>query len=128
MKVPGWSRNDAVLVHRSTPRPDRLFELELLELSLGGGRRTVATVADSVIPAVQVDAARERLFVTREVDGIHNVYLMSLRDGRQRQVTTNHAPGVSFSGIQPLEDNGILFAREEWKRDIWLLTTGSRRQ
>lgn len=127
-KVPGWSRRDAVLAHRSRVRPGQLFELELVELALGGGQRVLATVPDSVIPAVRVDTAGGRLFVTRNIDGIHNVYLISLRDGVQRQVTANHAPGVSFSGIQPLQDGAIVFAREEWKRDIWLLTTGSRRQ
>lgn len=127
-KVAGWSGRDVVLAHRATRRPEQLFELELMEVPVGGGERVLATVPDSVIPAVHVDAARGRLFVTRNIDGIHNVYMMSLRDGVQRQVTANHSPGVSFSGIQALQEGAIVFAREEWKRDIWLLTAGSRRQ
>jgi serine/threonine protein kinase/Tol biopolymer transport system component len=126
VKVPGWSRNDAIIVHRTVPRPEQLFELELMELTLDGGRRVVRTISDSVIPAVRIDSGRGRLFVTRNIEGIHNLFTVSLRDGVQRQVTANHAPGVSFSGIQPLQDDSIVFAREEWKRDIWLLTTGAR--
>jgi serine/threonine protein kinase len=127
-QVPGWSRNDAVIVHRSLPRPEHLFQIELLELTLDGGRRQLASIGDSATPSVRVDARSGGLYVTRSVEGIHNVYMLSLRDGAQRQLTANHAPGVSFSGIQPLQDDAIVFAREEWKRDIWLLTTGTRRQ
>jgi hypothetical protein len=67
------------------------------------------------------------LFVTRATDGIHNIHAMSLRDGGMRQVTSNQSPGVSFSGIQPLRADAIVFARDERKRDIWLVTTGPRR-
>jgi hypothetical protein len=115
-------------VHRSVPRPGQLFQIELLELTLDGGRRQLASIGDSATPSVRVDARGGRLYVTRSIEGIHNVYMLSLRDGSQRQLTANHAPGVSFSGIQPLQDDAIVFAREEWKRDIWLLTTGTGRQ
>ena len=108
------------------PRPEQLFELDLMELTRDGGQRPVAPVADSVIPAVRIDPVHGRLFVTRSVNGIHNVFAISLRDGAVRPLTGNHSPGVSFSGIQPLQDDASVFAREEWKRDIWLLTTGPR--
>jgi hypothetical protein len=128
LQVPGWSRDDAVIVHRSVPRPEQLFQIELLELTLDGGRRELASIGDSATPSVRVDARGGRLYLTRSVDGIHNVYMLSLRDAAARQLTANHAPGVSFSGIQPLQREAIVFAREEWKRDIWLLTTATRRQ
>jgi serine/threonine protein kinase len=128
LRVPGWTGNETLVVQRSAARPERLFELELIEMTIGGGRRRLAAVPDSVIPAVRLDAARGRLFLTRNIDGIHNVHVMWLRDGRQQQVTDNHSPGVSFSGIQALGDNAIVFARDERRRDIWLVTTGASRQ
>ena len=128
LNVSGWSRSEAVIVHRRVLRPGRLFEMELMEVPLEGAGKVLSSVADSAVPVIRIDAARGRSFVTRSVDGIHNIFVLSLRDGVQRQVTANRAPGVSFSGIQPLQDDAIVFAREERKRDIWLLTSGSRRQ
>jgi hypothetical protein len=107
---------------RPAPRVDGLYELELIELALDGTRRRLATVPDSVIPAVRIDAARGRLFVTRSVEGIHNIHAMSLHDGSMRAVTSNQSPGVSFSGILPLRADAVVFARDERKRDIWLAT------
>jgi hypothetical protein len=127
LSVSGWSRNDAVIALRRTSRAGQLFELELIEVPIEGAQRTIAVVSDSAVPAVRVDAPHGRLFITRSVEGVHNIFAMSLRDGTKRQVTANHAPGVSFSGIQLITEDAIVFAREEWKRDIWLLTTGSRR-
>jgi Tol biopolymer transport system component len=128
LNVAGWSRDDAVIVVRRSPRAGQVFELALAEVSVEGSQRELAVVPDGAVPAVRVDAAHGRLFVTRSVEGVHNVFAVSLRDGAQRQVTANQAPGVSFSGIQPVPVDAIVFAREEWKRDIWLLTSGSRRQ
>jgi serine/threonine protein kinase len=128
LNVAGWSGNSAVVVLRRAARAGQLFELQLTEAALGGAQRAIGVVADAAVPAVRIDAARGRLFVTRSVDGVHNVFAMTLRDGALRQVTNNHAPGVSFSGIQPLqEEDAVVFAREQWTRDIWLLTTASRR-
>jgi Tol biopolymer transport system component len=120
--LPGWSRDAALLMVRPAPRVDGLYELELIELALDGTRRRLATVPDSVIPAVRIDAARGRLFVTRSVEGIHNIHAMSLHDGSMRAVTSNQSPGVSFSGILPLRADAVIFARDERKRDIWLAT------
>ena len=123
LNLPGWARADAVILQRAARTATQLFELQLVEVGLDGTRRVLATVPDSVIPAVRVDAARERLFVTRAVNGIHNIHAMSLRDGTMRQLTVNQSPGVSFSGIQPLSADAVVFARDERKRDIWLVTT-----
>jgi serine/threonine protein kinase len=128
LNVAGWSRSGAVIAHRRASRQGPLFALEIMEVTLEGASRVLAVVGDSVVPAVRLDAAHDRLFVTRSLEGVHNIFTIALRDGSQRQVTANHAPGVSFSGIQPLQDDAIVFAREEWKRDIWLLTAASQRQ
>ncbi|HJR59709.1 MAG TPA: protein kinase [Vicinamibacterales bacterium] len=120
--LPGWSRADALILQRATLRPDQLYELELIEVGLDGTRRGLARVPDSVIPVVRIDPDRGRLFVTRSAAGIHNIHAMSLRDGSMRQVTSNQSPGVSFSGIHPLRADAIVFARDERKQDIWLVT------
>jgi serine/threonine protein kinase len=125
--LPGWSRPDTLVLLRPGERPGQLYELELTEVTLDGTRRPLATVADSVVPAVQIDAARGRLFVTRSVEGIHNIYLMSLSDGSMKPVTSNQSSGVSFSGIDPLRADAVVFARDERKRDIWLVRRSASR-
>jgi serine/threonine-protein kinase len=120
--LPGWSASDAVVLLKPAPRPEQLYQLVLIEVTLAGGRRTLGTVPDSVIPTVRMDTGRKRLFVTRSSEGIHNIHVMSLVDGSMRQVTSNLSPGVSFSGIHPLRADAILFARDERKQDIWLVT------
>jgi hypothetical protein len=96
-------------------------------VTLDGTRRNLGTVPDAPIPVVRADVGRGRLFMIRATGGIHNLHTMSLRDGTMRQVTSNQSPGVSFSGIHPLRADAVLFARDERKRDIWLLTTGASR-
>ena len=79
------------------------------------------TVADSFASTVRLDQARARLYVTRGVGGVHNIHLLTLADGKMRQLTSNEAPGVSFSGIHPIGDDAIVFARDERRHDIWLV-------
>ena len=127
LNLPGWSRADAVILQRAARTSAQLFELQLVEVALDGTRRNLGTVPDSPLPVVRADVGQGRLFVIRATDGIHNLHTMSLRDGTMRQVTSNQSPGVSFSGILPLRADAVLFARDERKRDIWLVTTGAPR-
>ncbi len=116
----GWSRQDAVLVKRSQRR-GHVQEVQLIEVPLTGPVRTVATIDQAAVAAVGLDMMRGRVMITRNEQGVHNIYAVSLRDGATQKLTNNESPGVSFSGIQPLRADAIVFAREERKRDIWVV-------
>ena len=96
-------------------------DIQLIEVPLTGAARTVATIHDAAVPVVTLDLTRGRVLVTRIEQGVHNIYAVSVRDGATQKLTNNESPGVSFSGIQPLRADAIVFAREERKRDIWVV-------
>jgi Tol biopolymer transport system component len=115
----GWTSETSLLMLR-TERRGTEYQVELNELSPGGSR-TVAVVADAPVPAVHVDPQRRRVLLTRNEGGVHNIYAVSLRAGVMTKITNNEMPGVSFSGIQSLRADAVVFAREERKRDVWLV-------
>jgi eukaryotic-like serine/threonine-protein kinase len=117
----GWAGSDALILERVHARPERLFELTLSQVSLAGVEKPLATIPDAAVPTLSVDRPHGRLFVVRATEGVHNIFAVSLADGTQTKITANDSPGVSFSGIQPLSDDAIVFARDERKRDIWLV-------
>ena len=116
----GWTSDTNVLMLR-THRRGTDYEIELKDVPPVGVSRTVAVVEDAPVPAVHVDAQRRRVLLTRNEGGVHNIYAVSLRDGAMTKITNNQTPGVSFSGIQSLRADAVVFAREERKRDIWLV-------
>ena len=115
----GWTSPETLLVKRTTRR-GTLYDIELREISTTGRSRSVALIENAAAPTVQLDPTRGRVLLTRDVEGVHNIFSVSLRDGMLHRVTANESAGVSFSGIQPLRDDAIVFAREERKRDIWI--------
>ena len=116
----GWASATSVLLQR-TVRRGSSYQLQLTEVGANGASRVVAEIADSPVPAVRVDTHRGRALLTRDESGVHNIYAVSLRDGALTKITNNETPGVSFSGIQSLRANTVVFAREERKHDIWLV-------
>jgi Tol biopolymer transport system component len=117
----GWISADRLLLLRARRTRGAMSSLEMTEASLDGRRRIVATVEDSFLSTARLDPAGRRVFVTRAIAGIHNIHVVNLADGTVKPVTANQAPGTSFSGIQPLGAGAIVFAREERKRDIWIV-------
>jgi hypothetical protein len=118
--LPGWSTNGSLIL-QDARQVGRMFDIQVDEVTVDGRRRPVAVIADASPATLRVDHIRRRLFVTRAAAGIHNIHVLSLADGKLRQVTANDTPGVYFSGITPLRADAILFARDERKRDIWLV-------
>jgi hypothetical protein len=116
----GWWRNALILL-RAKYSLAGVYELQVTELGLGGARKVIATIPDSFVATFRIDEENGRLYVTRAAGGIHNIHLLTLADGRIRTLTSNQTPGVSFSGIQPLGKDAIIFARDERKADIWLV-------
>ena len=115
----GWTSDRAVLLQRTQQRGS-VYEIQFSELSLDGKSRPVAVVTDAVVPTAHIDTARGRVLLTRDESGVHNVFAVALGDGAVTRLTNNQSPGVSFSGVQSLRSQAIVFAREERKRDIWL--------
>ncbi len=124
--LPGWSDNGTLLLQDARHTGGRRFENHFDEVSLAGARRTIRTVVDNAASTATVDHARRRMFVTRAVEGIHNIYALSLADGTLHRITTNESPGVYFSAIAPQRSDAIIYARDERKRDIWLVKRGQR--
>jgi serine/threonine protein kinase len=116
----GWTSEKAVLFERTRQRGVG-YEMQLTEMPLSGEPRAIASVADLPVPAVRVDVSRARALVTRNEEGVHNIYAVSFRDGTLVRITNNESPGVSFSGIEPLRADALVFAREERKSDIWVV-------
>jgi hypothetical protein len=119
--LPGWTSRNSLVVQRAEGPVGGVFALTFSEVALDGTRRPIATVGGSFASTVRLDQGRDRLFVTRAEGGIHNVHLLDIADGKMRQLTANEAPGVTFSGVQPLGSDAIVFARDERRRDIWLV-------
>ncbi|MBA2260785.1 MAG: PD40 domain-containing protein, partial [Acidobacteria bacterium] len=115
----GWTLRGSVVVHRVKPSGAHAPVI-FAEVGLDGARRPVASV-DGFFATVRLDHLRNRIFLTRATSGIQNIFTLDLADGKMRQLTTNEAPGVSFSGIHPLGGDGIVFARDERRHDIWLV-------
>jgi Tol biopolymer transport system component len=123
---PGWSGPTTLILAHQQPVSSGTNELVVSELSVAGPSRVIATISDAAGPAARLDPPRMRLFVTRVVDGVHNLFTLSLADGTWKRLTANEAPGVSYSGVHVLADGGLVFGREERKRDIWLVERKSR--
>jgi len=124
--LPGWSSDNALVLMRSNYKSGS-YQLEVTELRLDGRRRNIGRVPDAALPTGHVDSLRGRIFLSRATDGAHNLFAMSLADGSMRQVTENDSPGVSFSGVQLSSDDSIVYARDERKRDVWLVRRGPRK-
>ncbi len=124
--LPGWASDTAVVLIRSRRRTGN-FQLGITELGLDGRRRTIGVVEDGVIPTAKIDPPRGRLLISRSIGGVQNMFSMSLSDGSTRQLTANESPGISFSGVQVLGNDAIVFARDERKRDVWLVQRNRRR-
>jgi serine/threonine protein kinase len=115
----GWTRESAVLLERAQQR-GRVYEVQLTEIPLNGEPRAIAFVADAAVPTIVMDLPRKRMLLTRDEEGVHNIYAVTVPNGGLVKITNNESPGVSFSGIQPLHADALVFAREERKRDIWI--------
>jgi hypothetical protein len=116
----GWTNETSMLLQRSHRRGMH-YQLQLAELSVNGTSRPLAVIRDAPVPTIHVDLLRQRTLLTRNEGGVHNIYAVSLRDGALTRITRNETPGVAFSGIQSLRAEAIVFAREERKRDIWVV-------
>jgi len=102
-------------------QPDFTADVEVLVVSPNGGVRSIGVVPDAFVATTRLDPTRSVLFIARIEGGSHNLFEMSLANGRLRQITDNALPGVTFSGIQPLRSGALVGVRHQRRSDIWLL-------
>ena len=65
------------------------------------------------------------LFYTGTVDRANNIFALTLRTGAARRLTSNELPSMEFSGIEPLADGSLIYARNDRRQDIWLSRTST---
>ena len=121
----GWLPDDrGLLLLRTGARGDEsgLSEVEILTLMKSGSVDAAGSIAQAYLGTTRYDSAKSVLYVTRSIDGIHNVHEYSLATKTLRQVTDNNVPGVTFSGMRPAPagSNDILVVRDARVRDVWV--------
>ena len=119
----GWLGDQSLVVILRGPQAnaDGSVSVTVSEVTVAGGVRPI-TVLDHVFPAtVRMDAVRKVLYFTRVNDGAPNVWAFSFGTGTARALTDNQSPTVTFSGVVPRADGAVLVARDESKRDVWLV-------
>ena len=127
LQLRGWSQaGGLVAVRRSTrERSEANAVMEVIEVR-NGTARTVATVAPAYSFTSRLAPSGETLYFAGAEERVHNVYALSLADGRVRRMTSNDLPGTVFSGIEPLADGSLIYAVNERRQDIWLSRTTNR--
>jgi serine/threonine protein kinase/Tol biopolymer transport system component len=124
--VRGWlADGSVVLVRASALREDAATDMEVLASTPAGILREIGFVDRAFMSTARLDPAGSILYVTRSEDNVHNLYALSLTTHGLRRVTDNTLPGVTFSGVRPLDRGRVVGIRQERKSDIWLMDTGS---
>lgn len=124
----GWTRGDAGLVLVRVAERAEELGVSTIEILIApratGNLDIVGRIEHALVGTTKLDPARGVLFLTRSIDGVHNVHAYSLATRSSRQVTENTVPGVSFSGIRPTRSGGLVVVRDARVRDIWLSDIG----
>ena len=122
----GWSPGGGLIaVRRGTREPGPASTvMEVIEI-LDGHARSVATVAHAFAISARLAPSGGTLYFAAARERVHNVYALTIADGRIRRVTSNDLPGTVFSGIEPLADGSLIYAANERRQDIWLSRTTS---
>ncbi len=120
----GWSAGGGLIVVRRSTRAsgDDQALMEVIEVK-DGRVRTVATVMPAYSVTARLAPSGDTLFYAGAEQRIHNIYALSIADGRVRRVTSNDLADQMFSGIEPLADGSLIYAVNERRQDIWLSRT-----
>jgi hypothetical protein len=119
----GWLPGDrgVVLARATQSNENRTASVEVLVASRAGTLRPAGVVEQAILATVRLDPARAVLYLARVAGGVHNLHEFSLASRRLRPITDNAQPGVTFSGIEPLDSGGFVVVRHERKSDVWLV-------
>jgi len=119
--IAGWM-GEAVVVTRAVDRnQDFSAAVEVSLVPPEGGASRVQRLDRVFDATIRLDAKQANLYATRVEDGVHNLFALSLTTRDLRRVTDNTRPGVTFSGIVPLESGDVLLVRQERKSDLFLM-------
>ncbi len=121
----GWLLDGTmVLVHRVALHEDRSGsgDLDVIVVGPAGAVRPPAVrINNAFIATTRLHPDARALYVTRTENGVHNLYAFSFTTLRLAALTRNTLPGVTYSGIEPLDADTLIGVREERRQDIWLL-------
>jgi Tol biopolymer transport system component len=118
----GWTADERqVVVRRGQRRSDGSSPIGIAIVDGAGQVRRLPSLDDVFPTTARVDGIRRKLYVTRVVNGIHNIFSVSLDDGRARQVSDNRLSLVTFCCTEVRPDGSIIYAQEEWRQDIYIL-------
>jgi Tol biopolymer transport system component len=122
----GWLPGDrgVVLLRRGADEVELgVYRLDLLIAPRSGGSAELAGAIDhAMVGSARFESSQSTLYVTRSLDGIHNVFAYPLASRLLRQVTDNAIAGVTYSGLRPPPAGGrtLILVRATQVRDVWL--------
>jgi Tol biopolymer transport system component len=118
----GWTADGRLVVVRRGPRrSDGSSTIVITVVDAEGRARRLPALDDVFATTARLDSARRKLYVTRVVNGLHNLFSVSLDDGRARQISDNRLSLVTFCCTEVRPDGSIIYAQEEWRQDIYIM-------
>jgi hypothetical protein len=122
----GWASADSLVVVRApTFNEDFTADVEILVVPVSGAPVREGRISGALIGTTRLSPARGLVYVTRSEAGVHNLYAYGIATRGLRPITDNDRPGVTFSGIEVLDERRIIGVSSERKSDIWLGNTAS---
>ncbi len=117
----GWIDDTTLLVFRGRINPDWSERLEPLLVDPEGRTTTLDEVPFGFGGTATLDSRRGRVYLTAadHAQGPHNLIELSLDTGRSRVLTSNDLPGISYSGIEVLDDGRVLFSQQKNDSNLW---------
>jgi serine/threonine protein kinase len=119
----GWTRGDAALVvaRSGATEPDASSPVTVSTVTLSGRITPVGTLMHAFVATARLDAARAAVYATVTGPSGRNIHELLLAGGAERPITDNRSPALGFSRAVPVGDGTLIVAREEQKRDVWLV-------
>ena len=117
----GWTRGDAalVLIRALSSASNLVRPVQILVVPPDGPGRLQYRVESAVAPSLAyLSTGREEIYLAWSEGGITNLYAVSLKTGKSRQVSQNSLVDVSFGNIESLGADHVVAVRHERTRDI----------
>ena len=112
----------AVIVLRGQTRADFADDAEILAVPAGTEPRRLAGAQRVFAGTARLDSRRGVLYVVGiGAHDAHNVVAFDLHSGRQHRVTGNSVAGISYAGIEVLDDGDLILAEQKRNEDLMLI-------
>jgi Tol biopolymer transport system component len=121
----GWIDGGTTLVLLQTQRPvaDGAADVDVLLINEHTGLRFLRTVTSAFATTARVDAGTRALYLTRSIEGVHNVFAVPLDGTPERELTRNTIEGPTFSGVNITANGSIVGVRGTRTHNIWVIDT-----